>query len=152
VCAFLLYDILGLVRPPPTREEIADELEHQHKLEEVRHLPPVFDPKVIHRHQYAIDELISSEYTYQRNVTTFLDVYGPVMKKLFSPPEWVTCFSLPFSVINLSTEVTHASEAETCRVIDKTEIGHLFLDQLNVVQKFVPLTLCRHFNNFELIG
>jgi hypothetical protein len=138
VWLFFRYEILGLPRPPPTREEIAAEQERQRILEEMRRPPPPFDPKVLRRRQYAIDELISSEYTYQRKLTTLRTIYEPAMKKFFTLQESATCFSAIPPLLTLSNEVIRACEAEARRGIQKAEIGHLFLERMNVVQKFVP--------------
>jgi hypothetical protein len=135
---FFRYEILGLPRPPPTPEEIAAELERQRLLEEMNRPPPPFDPKLLRRRQYAIDELISSEYTYQRKLTTLRTVYEPAMKKFFTLDESATCFSTLPPLVSLSNEVARACEAEARRGIQKAEIGHLFTERLNIIQKFVP--------------
>jgi hypothetical protein len=135
---FFRYEILGLPRPPPTPEEIAAELERQRRLEELNRPPPPFDPKLLRRRQYAIDELISSEHTYQRKLTTLRTVYEPAMKKFFTLDESATCFSTLPPLLSLSNEVVKACETEARRGIQKAEIGHLFTERLNIVQKFVP--------------
>jgi hypothetical protein len=134
--AFLLYVVLGLPRPPPTPKEIEAERERLRLIEEANKSPPSFDPKLLRRRQYAIDELISTEIRYQKQLATLLDVYRPGLR--LPAQESATMFGAVPGLLRLSQSVSKACEDAARRGAKSAEIGPLFLSSLDVISKFKP--------------
>ncbi|OHS99121.1 hypothetical protein TRFO_34523 [Tritrichomonas foetus] len=100
--------------------------------------PPVFDPKMLRRRQYAIDELIGSENNYQRYLNMLVDIYEPAYKDYLSYEERVLFFGSIHPLIELSKAATKTFESQIRRGAKEAEIGNLFLNKLNLVSNFVP--------------
>lgn len=128
---YLLYVILKVPRPKRARKQGEDAFERPKP-------PPSFDPKMLRRRQYAVDELITSEYNYQQFISILVDVYEPAYEKVLTEDDIFLFFGQIHPLIQMSKRVASIFEAQCRRGAKEAEIGNLFLNKLNLVAGFVP--------------
>ena len=128
---YFIYVILKVPRPKRLRKQGEDAFERPKP-------PPSFEPKMLRRRQYAVDELITSEYNYQQLISALIDVYEPAYSKLLSEDDIYLFFGQIHPLIEMSKRVANIFEAQCRRGAKDAEIGNLFLEKLNLVAGFVP--------------
>lgn len=128
---YLIYVILKAPRPKRSRKMGEDAFERPKP-------PPSFEPKMLRRRQYAVDELITSEYNYQQLITAVIDIYEPAYSKILSEEDTYLFFGQIHPLIEMSKRVANIFESQCRRGAKDAEIGNLFLEKLNLVAGFVP--------------
>ena len=128
---YLLYVILRVPRPKRSRKQSEDAFERPKP-------PPSFEPKMLRRRQYAVDELITSEYNYQQYISALIDVYEPAYSKILSEDDIFLFFGQIHPLIEMSKRVANIFESQCRRGAKDAEIGNLFLEKLDLVAGFVP--------------
>ena len=130
--SYVIYVIFKVPRPVHYHN---DEEEFE---EEIPKPPPVFDQRMLRRRQYAIDELITSEYKYHDYLQLLVDTYEPAFKDFLTYEDRVLFFGSIHPLIDLSENVASIFESQVKMGAKLAEIGNLFLKRLNLVSKFVP--------------
>lgn len=124
---YLIYVVLKQPRP-----------KHKRRTKKKVEIKPEFDPKMLRRRQYAIDELVSSEYNYQNYISQLLEVYQPVFSKFLTDKELDIFFGRILPLVAQSRLCVASFEEECSRGAKDAEIGKLFTQKLDVVSKFIP--------------
>lgn len=125
--AFIFYEILGF-QPPGWRER---EAERKRQREQ-------FEPKMLRQRQYALNEIISSEYTYQQFLTVLVEVYEPEFSKFLTDEQIGLIFKPLLPLISASQLYVSAFEEECKNGAKEAVIGPIFRRKINIFETFSP--------------
>ncbi|KAH0792509.1 RhoGEF domain containing protein [Histomonas meleagridis] len=130
VYVYILYVVLKFPRPKHLTKESKG---GAFKIPE-----PEFDPKMLRRRQYAIDEIVSSEYSYQKYISIILEVYQPLLSKYLTEKQNQSYFGPLIKLSTTSKIAVKVFEEEVSRGAKKAEIGNIFNQKLDLIPVFIP--------------
>lgn len=132
VYAYFIYIVLNFPRPPHSPRT-------RRTKKSVFKIPePEFDPKMLKRRGYAIDEIVSSEYSYQKQMEILMEVYQPLLSRYMIERQMDKFFSPLIKLIAGSKMSVKQFEDEVAKGPKKAEFGNLFAKKLNLVPMFIP--------------
>lgn len=125
---YLIYNVFNIPRPKRTSVN--------EKTRDAPQPPPSFDPKMLRKRQYAIDELIASEYKYEKNLNAIIKIYEPAYRPILSEDDMYLFFGQIHPLIELSHRVAAIFEAQCKGGAKEAKIGNLFLHKLDLAAGF----------------
>ena len=127
IYAFIFYELLRFKPPGWLEREVAKKRQREQ-----------FDPKTLRQRQYALNEIISSEYTYQQFITVLVEVYEPEFSKFLTDEQIGLIFKPLLPLISSSKVYVAEFEAECQKGAKEAVIGPIFRRKIDIFETFSP--------------